>query len=525
MNGLALNWKGLGKGALDALKRSSSLLFVLVAWEVMVRVSILDPRFFPAPTTVLVTLGKLFLSGEMLIHIGASLQRVVLGFAVGSLLGLLLGLAMGWSRAAEQILDPLIAVFYPIPKLALLPLILIIFGLGEASKVAIVAVAVFFTVVINTAAGVKMIEPVLLDAARNFGARGVRMFITVVIPATLPAIFTGLRLGLGIALVVIIAAEFVASRNGLGYMIWLAWGSLATSRMYAGLIMIGVIGLLTTNALQWLADHLMPWEGAGESRAARSSGARREEGLRPLRIFQQFGEGLFSYTRQYLYELPMDAELPVPERPANGIEFKWIDPANVDMIRPWKGSLVAHLFHRNLNRGLLGIYALTNNQVVGYVWGALKTDQSALTASHFPIEIGDGLTLAAEVHPEYRRRGIASHLRYTLIERMRELGADLNIRRVCGSVVVQNTPIQKLIERQGSVRTEEFVLVRLTPWIYLRWTWPLDGQSRRVEDAPGQFSVRFKVPEVLSDPLLLRVFGRGIVVSSSLIQAAEDPRA
>lgn len=149
-----------------------SPIAAIAAWELLVRGNLLDDRFFPAPSTVMATLVGLLVSGALFGHLAASMYRVILGFAWGASLGLLTGLAIGWSRIAERLLDPLIAALYPIPKLALLPLILVIFGIGEASKVVIVAIAVFFMVVINTAAGVRSIDPVLLDAARSYGARG-----------------------------------------------------------------------------------------------------------------------------------------------------------------------------------------------------------------------------------------------------------------------------------------------------------------------------------------------------------------
>lgn len=518
----ALNGRAIRGRGVDMLKRSWSLLAAFIVWEALVRTGILDARFFPAPSAVLITLLELFLSGEILVHIAASMQRVLLGFAVGSALGLLLGLAIGWSRAAEQIFDPLISVLYPIPKLALLPLVLIIFGIGETSKVAIVAIAVFFTVVINTAAGVKMIEPVLLDAARNFGARGTRLFLKVVIPASLPSIFTSFRLALGIGLVVIIAAEFVASNTGLGYMIWLAWGSLSTRRMYAGLIMIGVIGLLTTYLLQWLSGRLMPWEVIGEQRGPHQRRSRRALSWRPLHILRGVGASLFSYSREYLYELPSGVTVPEPEGPLQGVRFEWISQSNVARVRPWKGSLVSRQFQTNLNRGFIGVYALAQGAMVGFAWGALKDKRTAIFCSEFPIEVGDGITLTAEVHPEYMRRGIGLHLRYAILTRLRDLGASMGLQRICGTVLVQNTPVQKLIERQGSIRSEESILVRITPWIFIRRTWRLSEQARRLQGRGGKLSMRFKVPEILSDPLLERLFGRAFVAPRRSFQSTEE---
>lgn len=112
---------------------------------------------------------------------------------------------------------------------------------------------------ITTVNGVRLVEPVLIEAAQSYGASGWRLFSKVILPATLPAIFTGLRLGLGVALLVIVGAEFVASNKGIGYLIWISWSTLSVNKMYVGLVTIAIIGLLSTNGLEWLRRWLMPW--------------------------------------------------------------------------------------------------------------------------------------------------------------------------------------------------------------------------------------------------------------------------
>lgn len=489
------------------LRKIASPLLVLLVWEMLVRVNLLDHRFFPAPSSIAGTLAQLTLSGELWMHVSASLQRVALGFLVGGSLGLIIGLAMGWSRLAEQIIDPLIAVFYPLPKLALLPLLLIIFGIGEASKVAIVAIAVFFTVVINAAAGVRNIEPVLIDAARNYGARGAQMFLKVVIPAALPTIFTGLRLGLGLGLVVIIAAEFVASQRGLGYLVWLSWGTLSTAKMYSGLIVIGLIGLLSTYALQWFAIWLMPWNSSGvRERVTRGEWRKRTEGIRLIPRLQAMLGTLVSYSRNYLYTIYDERTLNPPPPLVNGARFEWITYDNIHLLRPWKGRRTINQFQRNLHRGMLGLFALEGDLAIGYVWGALKTKQTARGCSHLPIEIGQAFTQSVEVNREYRRRGIATHLRYTLLCRVREMGQRAGVQEFVGLVRVENTPMQKLIERQGSVREKEVASLKVTPWIFLYWIRGLGADSKRTQGR-GRFMLRFKLPDLIFDPLFLRLSG------------------
>ncbi len=236
-----------------------SPIMVLLLWEFLARVNLIDQRFFPAPTSIIGSLSRMIANGQLLDHVSISLYRMTIGFLIGSIAGILLGLLMGWLKIFYVIFDPLISAIYPIPKTALLPVVFLIFGIGELSKIVVVAIAAFFMVVINTTAGVLSIDPVIIDAARNFGARRGKMFRYVFIPSALPSIFTGLRLALGASLIVIVAAEFVASNKGIGYLIWSSWQTLATEKMYAGLIVISILGVLSTYGLKELASHLMPW--------------------------------------------------------------------------------------------------------------------------------------------------------------------------------------------------------------------------------------------------------------------------
>jgi ABC-type nitrate/sulfonate/bicarbonate transport system permease component len=136
---------------------------------------------------------------------------------------------------------------------------MLIFGLGEASKIAIVAVATFFIVVINTTAAVIGVEPIYLEAGRAFGARRLNMFRHVVLPGALPVIVTGLRLALGTALIVVIAAEFVATQEGIGFFVWHAWNTLRPEEMFAGFIVIGALGALSYAGIRWCGRRIMPW--------------------------------------------------------------------------------------------------------------------------------------------------------------------------------------------------------------------------------------------------------------------------
>lgn len=236
-----------------------SPLALLAIWEITVRVGFLDERFFPAPTSIASTLINLVESGQLWTNTAISLRRMFLGLLVGGIPALLLGLVMGLYRPIRLAIDPIIAATYPIPKSAILPLLLLIFGLGEGSKIAMVAIGVFFPVAINSTAGVLEIDRIYHDVANNYGAGRWKKFRTIALPGAMPLILTGVRLGFGIGLILIVIAEMVGARSGLGYMIWNAWQVFQVEVMYVGLVVISMIGVLFTVVLNELERVLVPW--------------------------------------------------------------------------------------------------------------------------------------------------------------------------------------------------------------------------------------------------------------------------
>ena len=250
----------MGSSYKDTIIEIISPIVFIVIWEIVARLNWIDVRFFPGPSSIMETFSKMISSGEIFSHLGISLTRIILGFALGAIPGLILGLAMGLFRWLRTILNPFIAFGYPIPKSSILPLIMLIFGLGEMTKIVTVALGVFFLVLINTVAGVRNINSIYLDAAKNFGAGYVDTIIHVALPGALPLIFAGLKLGLGAGLILIVIAEMVGARNGLGYLIWESWQSFAVARLYVGLIIIGLLGYLSTIIMDELEKRLVPWK-------------------------------------------------------------------------------------------------------------------------------------------------------------------------------------------------------------------------------------------------------------------------
>jgi NitT/TauT family transport system permease protein len=246
--------------ALDRLLNLASPLLLLLLWEVCARLGWIDTRFFPAPSAIFAKLFVLTQSGELWKNLSTSLVRLGWGILLGGVPALLLGIAMGMSRPIRAIIDPLIAATYPVPKSAILPLILLIFGLGEASKIVMVALGMFYPVVINTLAGVLQIEKIYLDVGRNFGAGRWQVLRTIALPGAMPSIMAGVKLGVGLALILIAIAEMIGADSGLGFMIWNAWQVLTVETMYVGLLVIALLGFVFMLGLNELERWILPWK-------------------------------------------------------------------------------------------------------------------------------------------------------------------------------------------------------------------------------------------------------------------------
>jgi NitT/TauT family transport system permease protein len=237
-----------------------SPLLLLLAWELCARTGVVDTRFFPAPTSIVAKFGELAMSGELWTNMSASLQRLLWGSLLGGIPALLLGIVMGLYRPLRAAIDPLISATYPVPKSAILPLILLVFGLGEASKVVMVALGVFYPVVINTITGVKQIDKIFLDVGKNFRASRWQTFRTIAVPGALPSIMSGIKLGIGMGLILIAIAEMVGAKSGIGFMIWDAWQVLSVETMYVGLLVISLLGFVFTLVLNEIESWILPWK-------------------------------------------------------------------------------------------------------------------------------------------------------------------------------------------------------------------------------------------------------------------------
>lgn len=232
---------------------------LLVLWELAAQLGWIDIRVFSSPSQVLEEAAKMALDGSLANHTLATLGRLVLGGVIGALLGVATGLLMGTSRALNAALGPTFSALYALPKVAILPILLFIFGLTETPRILSVVISVFFIMQINTVAGVHAIDAKLLEAARAYGARGLDRFRLIILPGALPYIFAGFRVAVGTGVIVITAVEMLASNTGLGYLIWNSWTLFMPDKMYVGLVMVSLLGAGLTALFAVLERSALPW--------------------------------------------------------------------------------------------------------------------------------------------------------------------------------------------------------------------------------------------------------------------------
>lgn len=220
-------------------------LAVLIAWEFAARGGFVDPAIFPSPTLAAQSAATQVSGSDVVAHIGWSLYRIVVGFALGAFAGVVIGIAAGWYPFARFVFGPLIELLRPVPPLAWIPLAIIWFGLGEPSKYFVIFLGAFFPVVTATYRGVSSVDPVLIRAAQTFGLKGIGLLTRVAIPGAAPDLATGIRIGWGLSFGVLVAAELIASERGLGFMIMHARLLGNVDVIVVGIVLIGVLNLLT----------------------------------------------------------------------------------------------------------------------------------------------------------------------------------------------------------------------------------------------------------------------------------------
>jgi ABC-type nitrate/sulfonate/bicarbonate transport system permease component len=246
---------------LEATLPVLSIVLVLIVWEALVRLHGIPPIFLPAPSSIAYYLWGMIQDGTLEYNLGITLLRIVVGFLLAAVAGVLLGVLMGMSRLVARVADIWIAMLYPLPKISLIPLLIIWLGTGEAYKIVISVISAFFPVVISTYAGIRQVDRGLIKAAKDLGADWRQIQLNVVIPAAIPGILSGLQLGMGITIVLIVAAEMIggSSDGGMGYLLINAGQVMETEKVFASLVALAVMGAVIMKLQQWADRKIAPW--------------------------------------------------------------------------------------------------------------------------------------------------------------------------------------------------------------------------------------------------------------------------
>jgi ABC-type nitrate/sulfonate/bicarbonate transport system permease component len=239
---------------------AGAVVAFLAVWQLVAFRRLVPELFLPGPADILNAFVAYIQKGQIWPDMWISGQELMYGFFLSIAIGLPIGVLMGWYKRLHQALDPFVTFFYSIPRVALTPLLIIWFGIGINSKIAVVFLGAVFAILINTAAGVRNLDPALIKAARSFGASDAQLFRTVVVPGSVPFILTGLRLGLGHALTGVVVGELVAAQAGVGLMMATAGATFQTSKVFVGLVIVASTGVVMTYVLSRIEQRFQSWK-------------------------------------------------------------------------------------------------------------------------------------------------------------------------------------------------------------------------------------------------------------------------
>jgi len=247
-------------GVQKLVKQSLIILLLLVLWEIAPRIGLVDPTFFPPFSKIAESGWELAISGDLYTHFQASILRSLLGFGLAILIAIPLGLVIGWYPLANELLNPVLELFRNTAALALLPVFILLLGIGETSKVSIVLFACTFPILLNTINAVRNVDPLLIKSAKSMGLPSYKLFYKVILPASIPTIFTGIRMAGSASILVLIAAEMVGAKEGLGYLINYSQQNFQIPQMYAGIITISLLGVTINYFLVSLERKFSKWK-------------------------------------------------------------------------------------------------------------------------------------------------------------------------------------------------------------------------------------------------------------------------
>jgi len=232
-----------------------------LSWELTSFAGLSDKLFFPPPSLLITVAWEMLRTGELLRPAGETLWRTLLGFGLGAVAGLLAGVGMGVFAGARKSMEGLLSTLISSPKISLLPILMLVLGVGDRPRIALIATAAFVVVALQTTDAIRQIAPGFVEMARNYGAKGFDMVRWVYLPGSLPQVLSGLRIGLGRALGVCVAVEVVSGNDGLGHMIWKGWQTFATERIYIGVLAVAILGGVLHALMKRVEKALTPWRG------------------------------------------------------------------------------------------------------------------------------------------------------------------------------------------------------------------------------------------------------------------------
>ncbi len=248
----------------EIVRGAISISVGLVIWEILTRLLLENELLIPPPSSVLRTFWTLAASGKLNQHFEATLIEFAYGFSTACILGIIVGYFMGMYRWFDEIMDPWIATLYSIPVIAIVPLIIIWFGIGMLSKIIVVFKITVVAIILNTAAGIKNLDPVWLELARSLRLTGWQTTYKIRFPGALPYIITGMRLGVGRALLAVVVAELMASNAGLGFLLRDSSETWDSPKLFVTVILLAVIGLVSFNLIKRLEQRMAPWRQSAE---------------------------------------------------------------------------------------------------------------------------------------------------------------------------------------------------------------------------------------------------------------------
>ena len=232
---------------------------LVAVWEVLARAGWISPQVLPAPSKVLTTAWKLTLNGSLLLDLGTSLLRAAVGFAIGGGIGFALGTLVGFSRLAEAAIDRSVQMIRAIPVLALLPLVIVWFGVGESQKIFLVALGVAFPIYINTVLGIRQVDPKLVELGRVRNLGPIQLIRRIILPGALPSILTGVRYALATAWLALVVAETIGAQSGLGFLAMDAREFLRTDVIVLAIVLYALIGIAADSIARHMERSLLAW--------------------------------------------------------------------------------------------------------------------------------------------------------------------------------------------------------------------------------------------------------------------------